>query len=56
MRETSESVLSHFAAAHPMGRLAQRQEVARLVAFLLSDESAFCTGGFYPIDGGYTAQ
>jgi len=56
MRETPESVLSQFAAAHPMGRLAQRQEVARLVAFLLSDESAFCTGGFYPIDGGYTAQ
>jgi NAD(P)-dependent dehydrogenase (short-subunit alcohol dehydrogenase family) len=56
MRETPEEVLSMFAAAHPMGRLARREEVARLVAFLLSDESSFTTGGFFPIDGGYTAQ
>jgi NAD(P)-dependent dehydrogenase (short-subunit alcohol dehydrogenase family) len=56
MRETPEDVLSMFAAAHPMGRLARREEVARLVAFLLSDESSFTTGGFFPIDGGYTAQ
>jgi hypothetical protein len=24
--------------------------------FLLSDKSAFCTGGVYPIDGGYLAE
>jgi NAD(P)-dependent dehydrogenase (short-subunit alcohol dehydrogenase family) len=56
MRETPPELLSRFAAAHPMGRLASRDEVARLVCFLLSEDCAFSTGGFYPVDGGYTAQ
>jgi NAD(P)-dependent dehydrogenase (short-subunit alcohol dehydrogenase family) len=30
--------------------------VAEFAAFLVSDKASFCTGGFYPIDGGYTAQ
>jgi NAD(P)-dependent dehydrogenase (short-subunit alcohol dehydrogenase family) len=56
MRQSPEDVLTGFRAAHPMNRLATREEVASLIAFLLSDASTFMTGGFFPVDGGYTAQ
>jgi 2-keto-3-deoxy-L-fuconate dehydrogenase len=43
-----------FVARQPMGRLAQAHEIAPLVVFLASDESAFVTGQAYGIDGGMT--
>jgi uncharacterized protein YbaA (DUF1428 family) len=56
MKEMGEEALAGLAAQHPIGRLAEPAEVAHLTAFLLSDKAQFCTGAFYPIDGGYTAQ
>jgi NAD(P)-dependent dehydrogenase (short-subunit alcohol dehydrogenase family) len=41
---------------HPMGRLAEPDEVVAVVAFLASDEASFVTGASYAVDGGYTAQ
>ncbi|MGH8911754.1 MAG: SDR family NAD(P)-dependent oxidoreductase, partial [Acidimicrobiia bacterium] len=41
---------------HPIGRLGEPEEVAELVAFLGSDAASFCTGGYYLVDGAYTAQ
>ena len=43
-----------FIARQPMGRLAQAHEIAPIVVFLASDESAFVTGQAYGIDGGMT--
>ncbi|SDN03174.1 SDR family oxidoreductase [Polaromonas sp. JS666] len=43
-----------FIARQPLGRLAQAHEIAPLVTFLASDESAFVTGQAYNIDGGIT--
>jgi NAD(P)-dependent dehydrogenase (short-subunit alcohol dehydrogenase family) len=39
----------------PLGRYGLPEEVASMVGFLASDQSGFCTGGVYPVDGGKTA-
>jgi 2-keto-3-deoxy-L-fuconate dehydrogenase len=49
-----EAARRNFIARQPMGRLAQAGEIAPLVVFLASDESAFVTGQTYAIDGGIT--
>jgi len=41
-------------AETPVGRLGLPEDIANLVAFLLSDEAAFITGASVPIDGGQT--
>lgn len=41
---------------HPLGRLAEPEEVVAVVAFLASDEASFVTGASYLVDGGYSAQ
>jgi len=43
-----------FIKRQPMGRIGKPEEVASLAIYLASDESAFSTGGVYPVDGGMT--
>ncbi len=42
--------------AHPIGRLAQPEEIANLILFLASDEASFITGAVFVADGGLTAH
>ena len=42
-------------AKSPLGRLGTPADVAPLAVFLASDESCYCTGGFYAADGGMLA-
>ena len=44
------------AEKHPIGRIAETQDIANAILFLASDDSAFMTGVNMPVDGGYTAQ
>jgi len=47
-----EKAKAAFIARQPMGRLAQAEEIAAMVVYLASDESAFVTGQALVIDGG----
>jgi len=49
-----KEMFAKLAAAQPIGRMGEPDEIAGLVAFLLSDEAAFITGSAYDIDGGAT--
>ena len=49
-----ETAMQNFTARQPMGRLATPEEIAALVVYLASDESAFTTGQPHIIDGGWS--
>jgi meso-butanediol dehydrogenase/(S,S)-butanediol dehydrogenase/diacetyl reductase len=43
-------------ATIPMGRLGEPEEVARVVAFLASEDASYMTGAMIEVDAGYTAR
>jgi NAD(P)-dependent dehydrogenase (short-subunit alcohol dehydrogenase family) len=44
-----------YREAVPMGRLGVPADIEGLAVFLASEESSYCTGGFFTCDGGLTA-
>lgn len=43
-------------AGHPIGRIAQPEEMAEAAAWLLSDAASYVTGACLMVDGGFTTQ
>lgn len=39
--------------SHPLGRMAEPQEIAEAIYFLLSDKASYITGSILSVDGGY---
>jgi len=48
---TSEQ-LRQLATATPMGRLVRPDDIAKVIAFVSSEESGFTTGHYLPVNGG----
>jgi 3-oxoacyl-[acyl-carrier protein] reductase len=48
--------LDEVAHRTPLGRLAEPEEVARVVAFLVSDDASYVTGSSILVDGGWIAD
>ncbi len=55
-RPSADDLQALADATIPMKRLAQPEEIARVVVFLASDEASYMTGAIVPVDAGYTAQ
>ena len=48
-------IVASLKKAHPAGRWAQPEEIAKLMLFLASEDADFMTGTTIPIDGGFVA-
>ena len=56
MHGRPEELFRKWGQLHPIGRLGEADEIARVVAFLLSEESSYMTGSTVAVDGGATAM
>ena len=54
--DNPEQKAADVASAIPLGRIAEPQDVAAVVAFLASPEASYLTGTSIPVEGGYLAQ
>lgn len=54
--ENWEQAGEQFVSANPMLRFGKVEEVAALVAFLLSDDASFINGAVVPVAGGQSSM
>lgn len=53
---TRADLMAQFAERIPLGRGARPEEIASVIAFLLSEDAAFVSGVCLPVDGGLSAS
>jgi len=53
---TRADLMAEFAERIPLGRGARPEEIASVIAFLLSEDAAFVSGVCLPVDGGLSAS
>jgi NAD(P)-dependent dehydrogenase (short-subunit alcohol dehydrogenase family) len=53
--DRKQALLETYEERHAVGRFGRPDEVAKVVLFLASDDSAFVTGAAWPVDGGLSA-
>lgn len=56
LQQATREKMGEIAALHALGRIAQPEEIAAAVCFLVSPLASFMTGTYYPVDGGYLAR
>ncbi len=54
--KSSDVLTAKFYERIPMGRAAQPEEIASVIAFLASDDASFVSGVNMPVDGGLSAS
>ncbi|CAM3654650.1 3-oxoacyl-ACP reductase [Bordetella sputigena] len=52
----NQALMEKFAERIPLGRGAEPEEIASVIAFLASEDAVFVTGVNLPVDGGLTAS
>ena len=55
-QNNTEETIRQIAAAIPVARLAEPMEIARVIAFLCSQNNSYLTGQTIFVDGGFTCQ
>ncbi len=55
LADDPQAAMNDALLRHPVGRLGQPDDIANLVAYLVSDQATFISGQCFTVDGGMTA-
>lgn len=53
---SNEDMMAKFRDRMPLGRAAKPEEIATVIAFLMSEDASFVNGAILPVDGGISAS